>query len=77
MPDDDNDGCPINPTTGDRNAYAGAYAACHVTGSDIAEAACIANVVRAVVRECEHLPPWTWEAIDQIVEAVSKVEGKI
>ncbi|KAL3770884.1 hypothetical protein ACHAW5_003972 [Stephanodiscus triporus] len=77
VPDNDDDGRRrINPT-GAGNAYAGAYAACRATGSDVAEAACIANAVGAVVCECDHLPPWTWEAIDRIVEAASEVEGKI
>ena len=70
-----NDSKPVNPT-GAGNAYAGAYAACRGTGSSIEEAACIANAVGAVVCEHEHLPPWTWEVLERVVEGACEVRSK-
>ena len=70
------DGKAVNPT-GAGNAYAGAYAACRGTGSSMEEAACIANAVGAVVCEYDHLPPWTWEVLERIVEAACEVRSKI
>jgi len=69
------DGMPVNPT-GAGNAFSAAYVVCRGTGSSRKEAASLATAVGAVVCEYPHLPPWSSEVLERIVEGACEVNEK-
>ena len=69
------DKAPLNPT-GAGNAFSAAYTVCRGTGSSAEEAASLATAVGAVVCEYEHLPPWSLDVIERMVEAAREVQHK-
>jgi len=66
---------PVNPT-GAGNAFSAAYVVCRGTGSSSKEAASIATAVGATICEYQHMPPWSSEVIERIVEGACEVTEK-